>query len=79
MMNEKKTTIMRGILMSPLAVGRRALVFTQGRPMLTSTVIAIHDVSDEQIHFETLNTNYTLLGNPDPQTACEPLPFAVAA
>ena len=78
-MNGKKTTIMQGVLMSPLAVGHRALVFTQGRPMLTSTVVAIHDVSDEQIHFETLNTNYTLLGHPDPQTACELFPASLAA
>ena len=78
-MNGKKTAIMQGILMSPLAVGRRALVFTQGHPMLTSTVVAVHDISEEQIHFETLNTDYTLLGNPDPQTACEPLPVALAA
>lgn len=78
-MNEKKTTILQGVLMSSLAVGRRALIFTQGRPMLTSTVVAIHDISDAQIHFETLDTNYTLLGNPDPQTAYAPLPAALAA
>lgn len=78
-MNEKKTTILQGVLMSSLAVGRRALIFTQGRPMLTSTVVAIHGISDAQIHFETLDTNYTLLGNPDPQTACAPLPAVLAA
>lgn len=78
-MNGKKTTIMEGVLMSPLALGRRALVFTQGRLMRTSTVVAIHDISDEQIHFETMNTNYTLLGSPSPQTACDPMPAMLAA
>ena len=78
-MNGKKTTIMQGVLMAPLAVGHRALVFTQGHPMLTSTVVAIHNVSTDQVQFETRNTNYTLLVNPDPEAACEPLPVALAA
>ncbi len=57
-MYEKKSTVLKGVLMSPLTVGRKALVFTQGRPMLTSTVVAIHDVSDERVQFETVNTHY---------------------
>ena len=78
-MNGKKAAIIQGMLMSPLTVGHRALIYAQGHPMLTSTVVAIHDISDEHIRFETRNTNYTLLLHPDPETACAPLPAALAA
>lgn len=70
---------LEGVLMSPLAVGHRALVYTRGRPMLTSTVVAIHGICDDEIRFETRNTNYTLRGNPSPQSDCEPLPAAFTA
>ena len=78
-MNGKETRILRGVLMSPLAVGRRVLLFSEGRPRMTTTVVSIHGISDEKIHFETLDAVYMLLGDPAPQTACEPIPVALAA
>lgn len=68
-MKEKKSTTLSGILMRPLLVGGRALIFHCGQMIRTSPVMVIHDASAEQIRFETMNTNYTLLMDPFPQTA----------
>mgnify|MGYP006892292044 CR=1 FL=1 len=49
----KNIRIVHGTLMYPLEVGSRALIFEEGRYLHTSTVIAIHGVTPQQIRFET--------------------------
>ena len=71
-MTEKKTTILRGVLMYPIKVGDCALIFHRGQFIRTSTVVAIHCDSAEVMRFETLNTCYTLLLDPIPQAAANP-------
>lgn len=45
----KNIRIVHGTLMYPLEVGSRALIFEEGRYLHTSTVIAIHGVTPQQI------------------------------
>lgn len=78
-MNEKKSTTLRGILMRPLLVGGRAVIFHCGQMIRTSPIVAIHDSSAKQVRFETMNTNYTLLMDPTPQAAAAPYVTGLAA
>lgn len=78
-MNTKKTTVLTGILMTPLLEGGCAFIFTQGRVIRTSRVVAIHRRDADAVRFETMNTNYTLLLNPTPQAAASPLMTRLAA
>ena len=71
-MTEKKTTILHGVLMYPIKVGNCALIFHRGQFIRTSTVVAIQYDSAEVVRFETLNTCYTLLLDPIPQTTANP-------
>lgn len=57
----KNIRIVHGTLMYPLEVGSRALIFEEGRYLHTSTVIAIHGVTPQQIRFETMNSHYDKL------------------
>ncbi len=68
-MNKKKSTTLSGILLHPLLIGGRALIFHCGQMIRTSPVVAIHGANADQIRFETMNTNYTLLMEPTPQSA----------
>lgn len=78
-MEGKKTTTLTGVLMRPLLVGGCARIFHGGQIIRTSTIVAIHDASPSRVCFETLNTIYTLLMNPTPQTAANPLMMSLAA
>lgn len=78
-MNFKKSTTLNGILMHPLLIGGRALIYHCGQVIRTSPIVAIHDASADQIRFETMNTNYTLLMNPPPQTAANSYMTSLAA
>jgi len=60
-MNAKKTTTLNGILMYPLEVGRRALIFHNGQYIYTSRVVEIQKEAREEVRFETVNTVYRLL------------------
>ena len=71
-MTDKKTTIMHGVLMSPIKIGECALIYHCGRFIRTSMVVAIHYDAPDAMRFETLNTHYTLLLGPAPQTAANP-------
>lgn len=62
-MNEKKTEILRGTLLCPLIVGNCALISSRGRLIRTSTVVAIHGQTCDEVRFETLNTHYRLRPN----------------
>ena len=78
-MNFKKSTTLNGILMHPLLIGGRALIYHCGQVIRTSPIVAIHDASAYQIRFETMNNNYTLLMNPTPQTAVNSYMTSLAA
>lgn len=78
-MKQKPYSILSGVLMHPLTVGGRALIRHEGRYVWTSTVVAIHDITPDQIVFETLNTHYLLLKPTTPQAASLPLPAMTAA
>ncbi len=71
-MTDKKTTIMHGVLMYPIKIGECALIYHRGQFIRTSTVVAIHYDAPDAMRFETLNTHYTLLLGPAPQTAANP-------
>lgn len=57
----KRITTLYGTLRSPLSVGSRAIIRTNGQTLRTSPVVAISLVSVQQIVFETMNTSYSLL------------------
>ena len=78
-MNDKKETILKGTLIYPLALGCCALIFHRGRFMRTSRVVAIDCQTVEELHFETLNTRYTLLMDPLPEAAACPVLMGMAA
>ena len=75
----KNIRIVHGNLMYPLEVGNRhrhisrALIFEEGRYLHTSTVIAIHGVTPQQIRFETMNSHYCLLAPSSPVAADVPV------
>lgn len=64
----KRSTTIQGIIMSPLTVGRKAIIFHKGRLIRTQRVVAVHGVSDDEIRFETEDANYTLFGSPHPES-----------
>lgn len=78
-MTEKKTTILHGVLMHPIKIGECALIYHRGRFLRTSTVVALHCDTPNAVRFETLNTHYTLLLGPTPQTAVSPAMLMPAA
>ena len=78
-MTDKKTTIMHGVLMYPITIGERALIYHRGQFIRTSTVVAIHYNAPDAMRFETVNTHYTLLLGPAPQTAANPTMLMPAA
>lgn len=75
----KKSTTLSGTLMYPLMIGGRAVIYHNGQYIRTSRIVAIHDLTADQVRFETLNTKYTLLLNPTPQEAVGPCLMSMAA
>ncbi len=78
-MKFKKSKILNGILMAPLMVGGRALIYHNSHFIQTSTIVAIHNSGDCFIRFETLNTHYVLLMDPTPQMTAIPAELGIAA
>ena len=72
----KNIRIVHGTLMYPLEVGSRAFIFEEGRYLHTSTVIAIHGVTPQQIRFETMNSHYCLLAPSSPVAADVPVSWS---
>ncbi len=75
----KALKIMEGTLIRPLSVGSRALFLHWRGLVRTSPVVAIHNISDDEVRFETVNTTYRLLTRPTREPATSLLPLAVAA
>ena len=78
-MIDKKETTLKGALIYPLVLGSCALIVHRGRLMRTSRVVAIHSQTADELCFETLNTRYTLLMDPSPETAACPGMMGMAA
>ena len=79
-MNQKKSTTLHGTLLYPLMVGHCAMIRSHGQFLRTSRIVAIHSYTTEEIRFETMNTNYTLLLSPVSQTvAVSPFLTCMAA
>jgi len=55
---EKKVVFLSGSIQLPLKVGEMALMFHNGLPIRTSVVMAIQQISDDLIVFETRNSTY---------------------
>ena len=60
----KAMKFLDGTLICPLTVGSRAVFLHRGSLVRTSRVVAIHGVTEEEAHFETLNTTYRLTTGP---------------
>lgn len=79
MKKQKKEVYLNGSLLRPLTIGQGALVQAGGKVYHTSRVQAIHEQTEESIHFETLNSEYHLSMHPFPLAAISPLPVRLAA
>ena len=75
----KKITTLYGTIQAPLSVGSRAIIRTNGQTLRTSPVVAISLVSAQQICFETMNTNYSLLAPAAEATILLPMMAGMAA
>ncbi len=58
-MNKKEINL-NGSLLAPLAVGKAAFIRAGGRLLRTARVVAIHELSEDSIRFETSRYNYHL-------------------
>ena len=76
---EKAMKTMTGTLLRPLAVGAKAVILHQGQITLTSRVVEIHSRTEDEIRFETLNTQYRLLTGPCSEPAADCFSLAMAA
>lgn len=79
MKKTKKEFYLDGSLLRPIVIGQGALLQSGGKVYHTSRVLAIHEQTEERIHFETLNSNYYLSMRPFPLAAISPLPVRLAA
>lgn len=78
-MKRKNIKMISGILLAPLMIGGRALIYHAGGFLRTSTIVAIHSSGNHHIRFETMNTSYVLLLEPTPQVAILPSEVSLAA
>lgn len=59
-MENKKTLKIKGTPMYPVTVGMPAIISEQEGVRRTSKVLRVEEISQAEIFFETLNTNYLL-------------------
>ena len=76
---EKKKVMLCGMLLFPITVGKPAVFAAEGSVYRTSNVVALHEQTEDNIHFETRNTHYHLSMSPFPLAAMSPLPVRLAA
>lgn len=76
---EKTTKTLSGTLLCPLMVGAKAVIFHEGLVTRTSRVVAVHSRAEDEIRFETLNTQYRLLTGPSSEPAADCFSLAMAA
>ncbi len=75
----KKTERLSGSPICPVKVGRIAVIAKNGRLYHTSKVVAVHECTEDHIHFETLHTHYHMSISPFHQGAMRPLTLSLAA
>ena len=75
----KKLTTLYGNLVQPLRVGKCAVIRSGGQTIRTSQVVAIMEISPEQVSYETMNTKYTLLNPAMAQVNAIPPVMSAAA
>jgi len=75
---EKKKVMLCGMLLCPVTVGKPAVFAAEGNFYRTSSVVALHEQTEDNIHFETKNTHYYLSMSPFPLAAMSPLPVRLA-
>lgn len=79
-MNEKKKEVkLCGCLIRPAVVGKTAIYAAGGHVHRTSRVVAIHEQTENMVHFETKNAHYHLSMSPFPLAPASPLPTMLAA
>jgi len=76
---EKKTVFLSGSVQLPLKVGTRALILNTGGPIWTSTVVAIQQISEDLIVFETRNSTYCVAPKQSPAPAAVYMQAALCA
>ena len=78
-MNEKKKEVkLCGCLIRPVAVGRTAIYAAGGHIHRTSRVVAVHEQTEDMVHFETSAAHYHLSMTPSPLAAANPVPVTLA-
>jgi hypothetical protein len=65
----KKTVCVSGRVMLPIKEGARAVISCGGGFVYTSRVVEIFEVSEDMVHFETMNSIYKVSFVPNPVTA----------
>ena len=75
----KKTEILNGGPICPIKVGQIAVIAKNGKLYHTSRVIALHECTEDHIHFETVHTHYHMSMAPFHHAAVSPLPVSLAA
>lgn len=75
----KKTEHLCGSPICPIQVGQTAVIAKNGRMYHTSRVVALHECTEEHIHFETLHTHYHISPSPFLPAATSLLPVSMAA
>jgi len=69
MIQEKKTVFISGNVQLPLEVGARAFISHAGGTIFTSAVVAIHQIAEGLIVFETHNSTYCIAPRQSPTQA----------
>ena len=79
-MNEKKKEVkLCGCPIRPITVGRAAIYAAGGHIHRTSRVVAVHEQTEDMVHFETNAAHYHLSMSPCPLAAASPVPVTLAA
>lgn len=68
-----------GNFLSPVRVGRIAVLAVGGKIIHTSRVVRVHEHTVDHVHFETLNSHYHMTIIPFRSAAASPLPVSMAA
>lgn len=77
-MNEKKKEVtLCGCPIRPITVGKAAIYAAGGHIHRTSRVVAVHEQTEDMVHFETNAAHYHLSMSPFPQAAAILFPAAM--
>lgn len=78
-MNEKKKEVkLCGCLIRPITVGKAAIYAAGGHIHRTSRVVAVHEQTEDMVHFETNAAHYHLSMSPSPLAVANMVPVTLA-